>query len=120
MEKIICCICGEKIKGGGIIVSEKYYHFKCFDGTPLAKKIKEENKMGCNESVVAMSAVRYMLGRRSYGVGCVCDFLEENKYRLTKSNIEVIVRDILEFINENPDITYKKYWLDVITTLKNL
>jgi len=61
--------------------------------------------MDCNESVVIMSAIRYMLGRSSYGVGCVIDYVKLNKNRLTQSNKEVITRDILE-ANEN--IAYRK------------
>lgn len=74
--------------------------------------------MDCNESVVIMSAVRYMLGRMSYGVDCVCDYVKQNKDRLSKSNKEVIERDILEFIKDNPEMRYKKDWLDVIEFIK--
>ncbi len=74
--------------------------------------------MDCNESVVIMSAVRYMLNRSSYGVGCVCDYVRDNKDRLSQSNKEVITRDILEKIEEYPDMLYKKEWLDLINKLK--
>ena len=74
--------------------------------------------MDCNESVVIMSAVRYALGRSSYAVGCVCDYVKSQKKRLTQSNKEVIIRDITEYINENSDLTYKKDWLDLIEELK--
>lgn len=74
--------------------------------------------MGCDESVVIMSAVRYMLGRASYGVGCVCDYVKFQKNRLTKSNIEVIIRDVTEYIQENPDMRYKKDWEELIEFIK--
>lgn len=57
-----------------------------------------------------MSAVRYMLGRSSYGVGCVCDWVKLNKDRLTKSNKEVIARDINEHCAKFPDTSYKDEW----------
>ena len=73
--------------------------------------------MGTNESVVIMSAVRYMLGRSSYGVGSVCDFLLDNKERLTESNKSVITRDIKEHIAEFPDTSYKEEWLKIVELL---
>ena len=74
--------------------------------------------MGCNESVVTLSAVRYMLGSSSYGVGCVIDWCKDNKSRLKKKNISVIERDILERIEQFPDLSYKQEWLDLIDYLK--
>jgi hypothetical protein len=73
-----------------------------------------EEEIGINESIVIMSAVRYMLGRASYGVGAVCDYVKENKNRLTDSNKQVIIRDIREYIEENPDIPQKKDWLELL------
>ena len=74
--------------------------------------------MDCNESVVVISAVRYMIGRSSYGVGSVCDYLKTNKYRLSKSNKEVITREILEYIEKNPDMRYKKDWIEAMDFIK--
>ena len=79
------------------------------------QSIKKEIKG--NESVVIMSAVRYMLGRSSYGVGSVCDYLKTQKDRLTQSNKEVICRDIREYVEKNPDITYKNDWLKIVELL---
>lgn len=74
--------------------------------------------MDTNKAVVIMSAVRYMLGRSSYGVGCVIDYVKLLKDELSESNKNVIKRDILEYIEENPDMPYKKEWLDLIDYLK--
>jgi hypothetical protein len=74
--------------------------------------------MNCDESVVIMSAVRYMCGRGSYGVGCVCDHIRLNKHRFSQSNKEVIERDILEAIRDYPDMPYKQDWLDLIDYIK--
>ena len=80
-----------------------------------------KDEMQTDESVVVMSAVRYMLGRSSYGVGSVCDFLRENKNRLTESNKQVIVRDIEEYIKKFPDVMYKNDWLEIADYLtKNI
>ncbi len=85
----------------------------------MKKNIKE--KIDCNESVVIISAVRYMLGRSSYGVGCVCDYVISQKDRLTQSNKEVICRDIKKYFEEhfeeNLDIKYKEKWENVIKIL---
>lgn len=75
---------------------------------------KQLNKMGLNERVVTMSAVRYMCGKGSYGVGCVIDHVIDNKDRLMDKNKAVIERDILEKIEEYPDMPYKQEWLDLI------
>lgn len=74
-------------------------------------------EMDCNESVVIMSAVRYMLGSSSYGVGCVCDYVRDNKDRLTLSNKSVIIRDIKEYFEQNPEASYKEDWFKVIDLL---
>jgi hypothetical protein len=81
--------------------------------------MKEEGikPMECDESVVIMSAVRYMLGRSSYGVGCVCDYVKLNKDRLTLSNKSVIVRDIKEYFEENPTASYKEDWFKIVDLL---
>ena len=55
-----------------------------------------------------------MLGRSSYGVGSVCDFLIDNKDKLSESNKKVITRDVEEYIEENPNISYRKDWEDML------
>lgn len=81
------------------------------------KEIKNFEFMGCDESVVIVSAVRYMLGRSSYGVGCVCDHVRVNAQRLTKGNICVITRDIQERIKKFPDTPFKDDWLSLVDFL---
>lgn len=73
--------------------------------------------MDCDESVVIMSAVRYMLGRSSYGVGCVIDHIKNKKDELTQSNKEVIIRDITEYIKENPKMASISEWQYLINFL---
>jgi len=79
------------------------------------KNLNEE--ISCDESVVIISAVRYMLGRSSYGVGCVCDYLKVKRKQLTASNKEVIIRDINEYMIKYPDMNYKLRWLEIINIL---
>lgn len=66
--------------------------------------------MDCNESVVIMSAVRYGLGRNSYGVGCICDYILARRKDLSNSNKEVICRDIKEYFEEHLDAPQKEVW----------
>lgn len=73
--------------------------------------------MTTDERVVIMSAVRYMLGRSSYGVGSVCDYLKLKEGELTESNKSVILKDIKEFIEENPEHSHNKYWLEIVDLL---
>jgi hypothetical protein len=47
-------------------------------------------------SAMLVSAVRYALGRRTYIVNWVCEFIENNKHLLRDSDRKVIIRDIKE------------------------
>jgi hypothetical protein len=79
--------------------------------------LDKKEEISCDESVVIMSAVRYMLGRRSYGVGCVCDYVKLKKDLLDKSNKEVICRDIKEYFDEHPNAPYKEKWFELVEIL---
>ena len=78
-----------------------------------------QNEMGTDESVVVMSAVRYMLGRSSYGVGSVCDYLRVNRLRLTDSNKSVICRDIRKYLEDYPDTKWRENWESIYDLLKS-
>jgi hypothetical protein len=69
------------------------------------------------ENIIIEYATNYMLGRSSYGVGCVCDYIKENINRLTNSNKQVITRDIKECVEQNPELKYKKEWLEIVELL---
>jgi len=64
-----------------------------------------------NHSVVVMSALRYMLGRSSYGVGCVCDYITDNINNFTNSNKKVMDRDIQKHLDLFPNTAYKDDWI---------
>lgn len=78
--------------------------------------------MNTNESVVIMSAVRYMLGRSSYGVGSVIDHVKEKLPELDKSQKEVIIRDIEEHMRdlyEHKGVDRcKSEWMYLVNILK--
>ena len=76
--------------------------------------------MECDESVVIMSAIRYMCGRYSYGVGCVIDYVVSKKEEFTQSEKEVIERDIKQRIKEFPKTPYKKEWLEMVETINKI
>jgi formaldehyde-activating enzyme involved in methanogenesis len=67
-----------------------------------------------------MSAVRYALKRnRSYVVDCVIEYIKDDKDKLTRSNKEVIERDIRRAIQDEPDMKQKQKWLDLIDFINN-
>ena len=70
--------------------------------------------MDCDHSVVLLSAIRYMVGRSSYGVGCVIDYAKKHANELTKSNKEVIERDIREYFDKWPEHRTKEDWYKLI------
>jgi hypothetical protein len=74
--------------------------------------------MNSDESVVIISAMRYMLGRSSYGVGCVIDYIKSKKDELTESNKSIIERDIMDFIAEHPYSSHESKWLELIKFIK--
>lgn len=68
-------------------------------------------------SMILVSAERYALGRRTYIVGWVCEFIKNNLHLLTNKDRQVMIRDI-----ENP-ISYgdecdKAEWLNLLEILK--
>lgn len=73
--------------------------------------------MDTNESIVIMSAVRYMLGRSSYGVGSVIEHVKDKLPELDKSRKEIIIRDIEEYFAEN-DGRCKSEWMYLVDILK--
>jgi hypothetical protein len=83
----------------------------------VSKKMQDEvlGYMESDEAVIIMSAVRYMLGRGSYGVGTVCGYLIKHEKRLSPPNKEVICRDIVEYMIEHPDMKYKENWAEIVT-----
>lgn len=74
--------------------------------------------MGTDEAVVIISAVRYMLGRSSYGVGSVIDHVKEKIPYLDKSRKEVIIRDIDEYFAEHAEHRCKSEWMYLVSLLK--
>jgi len=69
-------------------------------------------------SMILVSAERYAMGRRTYIVGWVCEFIRNNLHLLTEKDKTVMIRDI-----ENPidygDECDKAEWLNLLEILKN-
>jgi hypothetical protein len=51
-----------------------------------------------------------MLGRNSYGPGAVMDYVLSFKKDLTRTDIEVITRDVSEHLCEDPDTPQRNHW----------
>jgi len=96
----------------------KRKHLGFFNTKEEAVECLFGNKKNQDNKIIEY-ATNYMLGRASYGVGSVCDFLRDNKDRLTSSNKQVITRDILEYIEKNPNIEFKKDWLEIVNLFTN-
>lgn len=80
--------------------------------------MENQLSMSCDESVVIISSIRYMLGRSSYGVGCVCNYVKSRKKDLSDSNKAIIEIDILDAIVACENMPYKQDWLDLIEYIK--
>lgn len=48
------------------------------------------------EEQILLCAVRYALGRRSYIVGTVCEYVRLNRQKLSEQCVNIIIRDIKE------------------------
>ncbi len=56
---------------------------------------------GTNDQLMAMAAMRYCLGRRSYIVGACHEWLREVWAQLTTNSQNVILRDIVEALRDD-------------------
>jgi len=78
--------------------------------------------MDCNKAVVTFSAIRYMVGSGSYGVGCVCDWVRDNAEEFNEGQLETAIRIISEELDRHRkfgEVRYEKEWLELIDFLKN-
>lgn len=69
------------------------------------------------EQLVWLCSVKYALGRRTYIVGVVTDFITENIKELTPKTKAVIIRDIEE-CNDLGDDCDKEDWKELLNKLK--
>lgn len=60
-----------------------------------------------DEEMMLISAVRYALGRMSYVVGITCNFVANNRKKLSKQCINIIIRDIEEEFKRYHDSGFK-------------
>ena len=78
-----------------------------------------------HEEQIIICAVRYALGRMSYIVGIVCEYVAMKKPELSKECISIIIRDIEEELNRYHDAGQllgmecdEKNWIWLLETLK--
>ena len=78
-----------------------------------------------NEEQILICAVRYALGRISYIVGEVCDYVAVKQPELSKECINIIIRDIEEELKRYHDAGQKlgmecdeRTWLRLLERLK--
>lgn len=77
------------------------------------------------EEQILICAVRYALGRQSYMVGVVADYVNSVKEKLSKNCRDILVRDITEAIDfyHEHDTTCgmecdERTWLNLLEALK--
>lgn len=73
--------------------------------------MKKQPYAGLNESIVILSAVRYVLGRACYAPNCVIDFCRDNWGGLRQTNRHVIMHDVLQWLGDRHlwNRTYNDY-----------
>ena len=76
---------------------------------------------------ILICAVRYALGRRSYIVGIVCDYVKAKINSLSKNCINIIIRDINEEFERYHDLGYtlgddcdERDWIKLLEALKEI
>lgn len=69
-------------------------------------------------SMILVSAERYAMGRRTYIVGWVCEFIKNNLHLLTEKDKRVMIRDIENAISYGDECD-KSEWLNLLEKLKN-
>lgn len=79
-----------------------------------------------NDELILICAVRYALGRMSYVVGEVCDYVKSKRNGLSRNCIDTIIRDIEgEIVHyRNSGFTLgmecdERDWLNLLEVLKN-
>jgi len=68
-------------------------------------------------SMILVSAERYAMGRRTYIVGWVCEFIRNNLQLLTEKDKQVMIRDIENSISYGDECDKVK-WLNLLEKLK--
>lgn len=61
------------------------------------------------EEVIYICAVRYLIGKRSWMVKVVGDYLRRNKYRLSEEVLETIIKDVSKVMESKKKRLGDKY-----------
>ena len=74
---------------------------------------------------ILICAVRYALGRMSYIVGIVCDYVKSKRNELSENCKNIIIKDIEESVEYHHRIGYtvgmecdERDWMDLLEILK--
>lgn len=80
-----------------------------------------------NEELIIICAIRYALGRMSYVVSEICNYVYLKKNELSENCIKVIIRDIEEELHRYHDMGEllgmecdEKDWLKLLSELKGV
>ena len=80
-----------------------------------------------NEELIIICAIRYALGRMSYVVNEICNYVNLKKNELSENCIKVIIRDIEEELHRYHDMGEllgmecdEKDWLKLLSELKGV
>ena len=68
-------------------------------------------------SMILVSAERYGMGRRTYIVGWICEFIRNNLHLLTEKDKFVMIHDIENSISYGDECD-KAEWLNLLEILK--
>ena len=66
---------------------------------------------------ITLCAVRYALGRSSYVISDVIDFVMNLEKPYSTGFLNVCIRDIRQELKEYPEISYKKEWEKLVEYL---
>lgn len=72
-----------------------------------------------NFSCVLNSAIRYALGRDTYMPSVICDFVKANLTVMLYKTLDVMEKDIREYIKDFPDMRQRCLWEDLLKDVQN-
>lgn len=70
------------------------------------------------QTLLIVSSVRYALGRQSYIVSWMCDFILKNKERISQHVLELIIRDVEIELDLQPSVAYANEWQKLLELCK--
>lgn len=74
--------------------------------------------MKTTEEIIWLCAFRYCIGRTTYIVGIITDFLNENIQNMSEETKQILIQEIKECNNLGMDCD-KEDWLNLLNNLEN-